>query len=614
MSASLLEVSGLRVTVPDGSAIVDGVDFEVRAGEALGVAGESGCGKTTTALSIMRLLPPSLKQTGTITLRPPKATEEINVGKRTERGMQVVRWRHVSLVFQGAMNSLDPVQRVDSQIGEAIRLHERIAGSKELNARIAELMSTVGLTETTARRYPHQLSGGQRQRAMVALALACSPPLVIADEPTTALDVVTQAQVLQLLERLRERLGLALILISHDLGVLAETCDRVAIMNDAKIVEIGDAGQIFGAPEHDYTKKLLSVVPRIGGARRPVPGTSRNAHTSPASVPGISQDAHTSPLVEVRDLEVHFATRRGEARAVDGVSLDWRGGEILGLVGESGCGKSTTARAMLGLVEADEGQIHLDGAPVSGKSATRDLRRRVQMIFQDPYQTLNPRQRVRTIVAEPLVVTGVSRSEHQGRVERALSDVGLEPKRFEERYPHQLSGGQRQRVAIATALVLEPDGLICDEPVSMLDASVRSQILDVLCGLRESRGLGLLFITHDLGLAWSICDRLAVMYLGRVVERGSAVDVIQRPQHPYTQALVDAIPVPVPGGGGRRELLSGELPDPTSVPSGCRFHPRCPKRFEPCPDIDPPLFETGNPGQLAACLLHDPAQAPKAHG
>jgi peptide/nickel transport system ATP-binding protein len=591
----LLKVSDLRVTAPDGSAIVDGVGFEVRSGEALGLAGESGCGKTTTALSVMRLLPPSLNQTGTITLKPEGLPEVINVDRRTERGMQVVRWRHVSLVFQGAMNSLDPVQRVDEQVAEAIRLHEPDARKPEVKERIEELMSTVGLTGPTARRYPHQLSGGQRQRAMVGLALACSPPLIIADEPTTALDVVMQAQVLQLLERLRERLGLALMLISHDLGVLAETCDRVAIMNEGKIVEAGDAAQIFGAPEHEYTKKLLSILPVIGGERRAAP------------VPGASQGAQTSPLVEVRDLSVSFPTRAGRARAVDGVSLDWKRGEILGLVGESGCGKSTTARALLGLVEPQEGEVLLDGKAAAGRSAMRDLRRRIQMIFQDPYQTLNPRHRVRTLVAEPLVVMGIDRSEHKARVAKALNDVGLEPERYKNRYPHQLSGGQRQRVAIAAALVLEPDGLICDEPVSMLDTSVRAQILDVLCGLRESRGLGLLFITHDLSLAWSLCDRLAVMYLGRVVEQGMATDVIERPQHPYTQALVDAIPVPVPGGGGDRELLQGELPDPTDVPRGCRFHPRCPKRFAPCDSVDPPLYAAGAPGQLAACLLHDPA-------
>ena len=315
--------------------------------------------------------------------------------------------------------------------------------------------------------------------------------------------------------------------------------------------------------------------------------------------------------MEARDVSVQFRQRRTVARAIDGVTLDWRRGEILGVVGESGCGKSTLARALLGLVPCVEGQVAHDGEPVGGKAALRGLRRRVQMIFQDPYQTLNPRQRVRTIVAEPLRVQGVPGGEHEARVQRAMEDVGLEPERFLERYPHQLSGGQRQRVAIAAALVLEPDGLICDEPVSMLDVSVQAQVLKILMDLRESRSLALLFITHDLSLAWSICDRLAVMYLGRIVEQGNAVDVIERPQHPYTQALVNAVPVPTADSEVTRVPLEGELPDATNVPPGCRFHPRCPKRFEPCDKVDPPLLTTSE-GQLAACLLHDPALAPDA--
>jgi oligopeptide/dipeptide ABC transporter ATP-binding protein len=266
---------------------------------------------------------------------------------------------------------------------------------------------------------------------------------------------------------------------------------------------------------------------------------------------------------------------------------------------------------MLGLVELASGTVALQGSASNGKARMAELRRRVQMIFQDPYQTLNPRQRVSAIVAEPLKVQGVPGGEHAERVNRAMGDVGLEPERYLDRYPHQLSGGQRQRVAIAAALVLEPDGLICDEPVSMLDASVRAQILKVLVELQQRRGLALMFITHDLSLAWSLCDRIAVMYLGRVVEQGSATDVIEKPRHPYTEALVTAVPIPEPGGGGRRELLKGELPDATAVPPGCRFHPRCPKRFEPCDKVDPKLVPAGGRDQLAACLLHDPTAGRK---
>ena len=324
-----------------------------------------------------------------------------------------------------------------------------------------------------------------------------------------------------------------------------------------------------------------------------------------------STSTPAASLMEVHDLAVEFTSRRQTARALDGVSLEWCPGEILGVVGESGCGKSTLARTMLGLQESTAGEITLEGQVVADKGEQRALRKRVQMIFQDPYQTLNPRQRVAAIVNEPLRVQGIPAEEREERMRRALDDVGLDPERFLDRYPHQLSGGQRQRVAIAAALVLEPDGLICDEPVSMLDASVRAQILNVLVNLQKQRGLALIFITHDLSLAWSLCDRIAVMYLGRIVEQGRSVDVIERPKHPYTQALVTAIPVPTAGGGGRRELLKGELPDPTAVPPGCRFHPRCPRRFEPCDRVDPTLIPVGGPDQAAACLLHDPAAAGK---
>jgi oligopeptide/dipeptide ABC transporter ATP-binding protein len=297
-------------------------------------------------------------------------------------------------------------------------------------------------------------------------------------------------------------------------------------------------------------------------------------------------------VISVRDLHVHYRA----ARAVDGVSLDWRPGEVLGVVGESGCGKSTLARAMLGLVPTAGGAIELDGEAVT---EWRALRRRVQMVFQDPYQTLNPRMRVRAIVTEPLVVSGAR--DRAELVDRALADVGLPAERFADRYPHELSGGQRQRVAIAAALVLDPDGLICDEPVSMLDVSVRAQVLKVLMDLRASRSLALLFITHDLGLAWTLCDRIAVMYLGRIVEQGSAQQVIEHPRHPYTQALVAAVPAPDRERGGR--LVAGEPPDAANIPSGCRLHPRCPHRFEPCDSEDPPLFEAGEGEHRAACLL-----------
>jgi oligopeptide/dipeptide ABC transporter ATP-binding protein len=311
-----------------------------------------------------------------------------------------------------------------------------------------------------------------------------------------------------------------------------------------------------------------------------------------------------SALMETRDLSVHF----GDARALDGVTLEWRRGEVLGIVGESGCGKSTLARALLGLVPPAGGSVIAEGEEIGGRASLRALRRRVQMIFQDPYQTLNPRRRVREIVAEPLVVTGVAKAEHDARVRRALDEVGMAHERFSDRYPHQLSGGQRQRVAIASTLVLEPAGIVCDEPVSMLDVSVRSQILHVLLELQRARELALLFITHDLSLAWQLCDRIAVMYLGRIVEQGDARDVIERPGHPYTQALVEAVPP-----RKERHALAGELPDAANLPAGCRFHPRCPKRFEPCDSVDPSLYPAGEPAHEAACLLLREASSPEIH-
>jgi peptide/nickel transport system ATP-binding protein len=316
-------------------------------------------------------------------------------------------------------------------------------------------------------------------------------------------------------------------------------------------------------------------------------------------------------LFSVRDLHVHYRGRRGRiAAAVDGVSLEWRNGEVLGVVGESGCGKSTLARAMLGLVKPAGGEIDVEGAAVRGGPELRALRRRVQMVFQDPYQTLNPRMRVRAIVTEPLLVQGVPAAERAARVDRALEDVGMPAARFADRYPHELSGGQRQRVAIAAALVIDPDGLICDEPVSMLDVSVRAQVLKVLMDLRESRSLALLFITHDLGLAWALCDRIAVMYLGRIVEHGTAQQVIESPKHPYTQALVAA--VPSPGRQDGTKLIGGEPPDAAHIPPGCRLHPRCPYRFEPCDSEDPVLVEAGDGDHLAACLLFSASRSGSA--
>ncbi|HMT04664.1 MAG: ABC transporter ATP-binding protein [Solirubrobacterales bacterium] len=532
---SLLEVRDLKVTAR-GKPIVNGVDLHLDPGEALGLAGESGCGKTTTALALMKLLPDGFAQSGEITLETDG--DPVRINRRTEAGMRKIRWTEISLIFQGAMNSLDPVQKVGSQIEEVILLHGGPKG-QSTRSRVKELLGLVGLADGIAGRYPHQLSGGQRQRVMIALALACDPRVVIADEPTTALDVLMQAQVLQLLKKLGEELDLALILISHDLGVLAETCDRIAIMKAGLIVETGPTTEVIASPGHSYTRTLLDSLPVIGGSRGLVDPVSGESVAAEKAAEGEVRDQGT--LLEARDISVTFRHRREEVRALEGIDIDWKRGEILGLVGESGCGKSTLARTMMALQQPDAGEILLEGERVT-RPRQQELRRKVQMIFQDPYQTLNPRHKVAQIVREPLIVQRVEKESHEEKVRRALSDVGLEPDRFLDRYPHQLSGGQRQRVSIAAALVLEPEGLICDEPVSMLDTSVRAQVLKVLLDLKEARGLSLILITHDLSLAWSLCDRIAVMFQGQIIERGVATEVIEQPGQPYTAELVEAVP------------------------------------------------------------------------
>ncbi len=469
-----------------------------------------------------------------------------------------------------------------------------------------------------------------RQRVMIALALACDPEVIVADEPTTALDVMAQAQVLALLDELRRDLGLALLLITHDLAVIAETCERVAVMYAGRIVETGPTSTVFAVPQHPYTQRLLGAFPLVGGERAlapAIPGTAPDPSDPPsgcrfhprchlareacehgetalravgddhesaclfaplqqtavAGRPAMSTRplaAAVTPLAEARGLEVTFRRRGRVVRALDGVDLEWRRNEVLGVVGESGCGKSTLARTLLGLVPPSGGELRFEGATLD-RGGRRNLRRTVQMVFQDPYQSLNPRMRVSELVQEPLRMQGIARPERVLRAANALEDAGLAPaERFWHRYPFELSGGQRQRVAIASALAPEPAGLVCDEPVSALDLSVRAQVLHLLLGLRRARGLALLLITHDIGLAWSLCDRVAVMYLGRVIELGTAADVIERPQHPYTQALVAVAPSTRPRAGrprgrpgrrGARHLAPpGRLPLPPALPARAR--------------------------------------------
>jgi peptide/nickel transport system ATP-binding protein len=679
VTSPLLQVRDLAVTYRSGDQIVRavrGVDFTLEAGQTLGMAGESGCGKTTVALSLLRLLPGTAELSGQILF---KGDDVISMGWSK---LRAVRWAGASVVFQGAMSSLNPVRTVGDQIREPIVLHEKVT-KQQADRRAAELLDSVGVSASRRASYPHELSGGQRQRVMIAMALACRPDLIIADEPTTALDVIVQAQVLKLLTDLVRERQIGMIMISHDLSVLADTCERLAIMYAGRVAEIGPSRDLLSSPEHPYTGILSRAFPQTGdpasrfapaglpgeppdlrqeltgcpfaprcpevmdqcrtrevelwpaGDRRQSAcikvlesaGASSRASAAAATTATDRESrdegadrftAPSDPELEVRDLSVVYpATRgRGPARAVDDVNLSIGRGEIVALIGESGCGKSTLARALVGLVKPTSGEVAYDGQGLRYSSAAlREYRRHVQLILQDPAGALNPRQNVYDSVAEGPRLHGM-RAQLDERVHSALSRSGLRPpENFISRYPHELSGGQQQRVVIAGALALDPSVIIADEPVSSLDASVRGEILKLILDLRDQLSLSALIVSHDLGVAWNIADRVAVMYLGRIVEVGTVADVLLRPQHPYTRALISVLP----DGqhAGPRTILSGEPPDPTRIPSACRFHPRCPRlaalapgdpRGELCRSHGVPVLAAGTAGQrLIACHLADMA-------
>jgi peptide/nickel transport system ATP-binding protein len=553
--SALLELKDLGVTYRTGSgdiAAVRGVNLRLAPGETLGVAGESGSGKSTVAMSVLRLLPSSATVSGEILLDGEDVTT-MRWGR-----LRAVRWAQASVVFQGAMHALNPVRRIGDQIAEPIRLHAtagKAPSAAQVRERVAELLRQVDLPTSRAGAYPHELSGGQKQRVMIAMALACRPRLIIADEPTTALDVIVQAQVLDLLRRLVAEHDIGLIMISHDLSVLASACESIAVMYDGEIVEHRPSAELMTAPAHPHSKALAAAFPTVGDpVSRFAPATTNPLPPEPADPPEAAADGPAEPLLAARDLRVRFRDRTGtRIDAVAGVNLEVRRNEIVALVGQSGSGKTTLARTLLGLQRATSGAVLHRGAPVPTSGAgLKAYRRQVQLVLQDPTSALNPRHSVYEAVAEGPRIHALDGDERE-IVATALEAAELRPAaRYMPRLPHELSGGQRQRVVIAGALALRPSVLVADEPVASLDASVRGEILALLLRLRRTLGLAGLVITHDLGLAWNIADRVAVMYRGELVEVGSVEQVLLDPQHAYTKSLLSALP-----GGSRMTSSRG---------------------------------------------------------
>ena len=550
-----LEFSDVRVTYttqtdegPQPMVAVDGVNLTVEPGSTVGLAGESGCGKSTLAMSVLRLLPGNAKVEGKVLLGG-QSVADLSWGR-----LRAVRWTEASIVFQGAMHSLNPVRRVQDQIAEALLIHAKeLKGSygteKQRLARVAELLELVDLPAAKGASYPHELSGGQKQRVMIAMALACEPELIIADEPTTALDVVVQAQVLNVLTGLVRSRGLSLVMISHDLSVLAATCERIVVMQRGKIVEDGPSAEVMRNPQHPHTRALAAAFPLIGDLASRLRLPKYTAPDAPSATP--EQRAAAGPardpedvVLQARNLSVSFAGRgAGAVKAVDSVNLSCGRGEIVALVGQSGSGKTTLARTLLGLQKPTSGEVLFEGKPLAhNRKALKAYRRCVQFVLQDPTAALNPKHSVYEAVAEGPRLHKMPGDERELVVEALRRAELSPPERYLSAIPQELSGGQRQRVVIAGALALDPEFLVADEPVASLDASVRAEILALLLRLRCELGLGALVITHDLGLAWNIADRVVVMYQGKIVEEGPVEQVLLHPRHEYTRRLLSVVP------------------------------------------------------------------------
>jgi len=567
---SLLDVEKLSISY-SGQRAVSELSFSIASGESVGLVGESGSGKTQTALAILGLLPGNASVSGSIKLCG------VEVLGAKEAQLNSLRARRVAMVFQDPALALNPYVRVGQQL-QRILIQHKLANGGRAKARVIDMLGRVGLpdAERQYRAYPHELSGGMRQRAMLAAALIAEPQLLVADEPTTALDVTVQAQILELLEELRK--DTALLLITHDLGVIAGHCERMLVLERGKLIEGGAMHDVFASPQHDHTRRLIAAAPRLDCQDVPAPVVAND-------------------VLSIESASVSYDERdSGFLQAVRGVDLTVRSGETIAVVGESGSGKSSLVRAALGLIPMEAGRVSLCGEAISGPAETRTLavRRGLQLVFQDPAGSLNPQMRVADIVAEPLIThePDLATPRAAERVVSILEQVGLGA-RYLGRFPHELSGGQAQRVAIARALILQPKVLVCDEAVAALDGTVREQILGVLRQAQENDGLSIIFITHDLSVVRAISHRVLVMYMGAVVELADNAILFKQARHPYTRALIAAVPVPDPQNAGGIALLPGEVPSALTPPQGCAFHPRCQYAQEACSQEVPPLREIG---------------------
>jgi len=540
LTEKLLQVENLKISFDTGESlteVVSDVSFEISHGETLGIVGESGSGKSVSARAIMQLLNKNavVDEQSSIRFNGEEITE------KSEKEMRKIRGKDIGMIFQDPMTSLNPTMKIGRQISESLLIHENVT-KKEADARSKEIMHLVGIPDVDQRfeQYPHELSGGMRQRIVIAIALACSPKLLIADEPTTALDVTIQAQILELLQDIQDKTGTSILLITHDFGVVANMCENIVVMNQGKVVEAGTTKEIFSQPKEDYTKRLLAAIPNLHEEKTP------EAKAKLMKIYSGTQEK----ILEVNGLSKHFPLgRKATLKAVDDISFEIYRGETLGLVGESGSGKSTTGRAILRLHEPTYGETLFNGLDINRfkRRQMKNMRKKVQFVFQDPYSSLNPRKKVEDIIGEALDIHKLAKSKlkRKQRVEELLDLVGLD-RSFSQRFPHEFSGGQRQRIGIARALAVEPDFIVLDEPLSALDASVQAQIVDLLEDLQRKLNLTYLFIAHDLATVKKISDRVAVMYKGNIVELTDSEELFENPVHSYTKKLLSAIPVPDP--------------------------------------------------------------------